>query len=600
MLEYHLLRYICNGNGFKNVCNINHLYSLCYGTGKNIIFSCSTDCLVYDILALYIKNSQYYLKCDFMKGEGRFMHVPLILTDFLDRAVTLYGDKVAIIDDTRELTYSQLNDRVNQLSHGLKALNINKGDKVAYLAPNTIEMLEGFYGVFQVGGVMTPLNTRLKPEDYVFILNHSESQVLVVDEELYPLVEPVVDQFESIRQILVYGTENAPSGTVAYESWLQQYPTTPFERVELEETDIASLLYTSGTTGNPKGVLLTHRSNYLHALSAQHHLRVSDRDNLLHILPMFHVNGWGSPFYYTANGATQVMLRKVDPKVIFEKIQKYNISVMHMAPTVLNMLLEEYNQSKPQINHDVRIVIAGSAPPPAFITKVEEELGWEFIQVYGMTEISPLVTTSQIRSHHRNKPIEEQIRLKAKAGYQMIGCRVKVVDENGNEVPHDGKTIGEIVTRTNGVMEGYFKNPEATAETIINGWLHTGDMATVDEDGYIDIVDRKKDVIISGGENISSIEVEAVLYEHPAVLEAAVIAVPHEKWGEVPHAVVVVREGENVTEEELIEFSRSKLAHFKAPKGVTFTDALPKTASGKIQKVQIRKEFWGDSSRLVN
>lgn len=528
------------------------------------------------------------------------MHVPLVLTDFLDRAVKLYGDKVAIIDDTRELTYSQLNDRVNQLSHGLKALNIKKGDKIAYLAPNTIEMLEGFYGVFQVGGIMTPLNTRLKPEDYLFILNHSETQVLVVDYELYPLIEPIIDKLESVREILVYGTDNAPQGTIAYDSWLKQYPTTPFERVELEETDYASLLYTSGTTGNPKGVLLTHRSNYLHALSLQHHLRISDRDRLLHILPMFHVNGWGSPFYYTANGATQVMLRKVDPKVIFEKIEKYKISVMHMAPTVLNMLLEEYNREKRKFDHAIRIVVAGSAPPPAFIVKAEDELGWEFIQVYGMTEMSPLVTTSQIRSHHLDKPREEQIRLKAKVGYELIGARVKVVDENGNEVPKDGKTIGEIVVRSNCVMEGYLKNPEATAQTIVDGWLHTGDMATIDADGYIDIVDRKKDVIISGGENISSIEVEAALYEHPAVLECAVVAVPHEKWGEVPHAVVVVREGHSVTEEELIEFARSKLAHFKAPKGVTFTDALPKTASGKIQKVHIRKQFWGDRERYVN
>ncbi|WP_096201473.1 long-chain-fatty-acid--CoA ligase [Bacillus sp. FJAT-45350] len=527
------------------------------------------------------------------------MHVPLVLTSFLDRAVSLYGDKPALIDDTRTFTYSQLNQRVNQLSHGLKALKINKGDKVAYLAPNTIEMLEGFYGVFQVGGVMTPLNTRLKPEDYVFILNHSESQVLFVDYELYSLIEPIRDQLTTLKKIIVHGATKEYDGCENYEKWLSQYTPDSFERVELEETDIASLLYTSGTTGNPKGVLLTHRSNYLHALCTMHHLRTSDRDTLLHILPMFHVNGWGSPFYYTANGATQVMLRKADPKLILDKIQQHNVSVMHMAPTVLNMILEEFNASKPKIEQDVRVVIAGSAPPPAFVTRVEEDLGWEFIQVYGMTEISPLITTSQIRSHHLDLPKEEQYRLKAKAGYSMIGSQVKVVNDNGDEVPHDGSSIGEIVTRTNGVMEGYLKNPEATAETIRNGWLHTGDMATVDENGYIDIVDRKKDVIISGGENISSIEVEGVLYDHPSVLEAAVVAVPHEKWGEVPHAVVVLREGHSLTEEEVIQFAKSKLANFKAPKSITFADALPKTASGKIQKVQIRKEFWGEG-RLVN
>lgn len=536
----------------------------------------------------------------YLLGEEYSMHVPLVLTHFLDRAVSLYGEKLAIIDDTRELTYNQLNERVNRLSHGLKALNIEKGEKVAYLAPNTIEMLEGFYGVYQVGGVMTPLNTRLKPEDYVFILNHSESQVLFVDEELYPLVEPILNELNTVKKVIIHGATKAYENAESYDEWLNQYPTTTFERVELEETDVASLLYTSGTTGNPKGVLQTHRANYLHALSVQHHLKVSDEDRLLHILPMFHVNGWGSPFYYTANGATQVMLRKVDPKVILEKVQKYNISIMHMAPTVLNMILEEYDLTKPTIDQDVRVVIAGSAPPPAFVRRVEEDLGWEFIQVYGMTETSPLITVSRIRSHLSELPKDQQYRLKAKTGYSMIGTQVKVVDENGDEIPHDGVAIGEIVTRTNGVMEGYLKNPEATAETIRNGWLHTGDMATVDENGYIEICDRKKDVIISGGENISSIEVEGVLYDHPAVLEAAVIAVPHEKWGEVPHGVVVLREGETITEEELIAFSRTKLANFKAPKGITFTDALPKTASGKIQKVEIRKEFWGERSRLVN
>lgn len=527
------------------------------------------------------------------------MHVPLILTDCLDRAVSLFGDKVAIIGEKQNYTYSQINDRINQLSHGLKALNIEKNDKVAYLAPNTHEMFEGFYGVFQVGAVMTPLNTRLKPEDYVFILNHSESKVLFVDYELYPLIEPVRDQIPGVKRIIVHGAEEQSDGCESYEEWLSQYPTTPFERVELEETDFATLLYTSGTTGNPKGVLQTHRSSYLHALCTQHHLRVSDQDVLLHTLPMFHVNGWGSPFYYTMNGATQVMLRKIDMEVIFDKILSEKVTVMHMAPTVLNMILEHYNKTKPTIEQNVRVVIAGSAPPPAFVTRVEEDLGWEFIQVYGMTETSPLFTTSILRSNQLHLPKEQQYRLKAKAGYEMVGCKVKVVDEFGEEVPRDGKTIGEIVTRSNGVMDHYFKNPEATAETIRNGWLHTGDMGIRDEHGYIDIVDRMKDVIISGGENISSIEVEGALYDHPSVLEAAVIAVPDEKWGEVPHAVVVLREGHTVTEEELIEFSRSKMAHFKAPKGITFTDALPKTASGKIQKVEIRKEFWGEG-RLVN
>ena len=527
------------------------------------------------------------------------MHVPLIVTDFLDRAVTLYGEKTAVIDDQKTVTYSELNERVNQLSYGLSDLGVEKGDKVAYLAPNTLEMLEGFYGIFQLGAVMVALNTRLQPHDYTFILNHSESKVLFVDQELFPLVEPILDDLTTVEKIIVHNCSNVSEQITNYDQWLSQYSKDEFPRALLDEEDVACLLYTSGTTGNPKGVMLTHRNNYLHAMSAMHHIRVYDEDTLLHILPMFHVNGWGSPFYYTANGATQVMLRKVQPEVIFEKIEKYGVTVAHMAPTVLNALLEYHNQNGSKIEQNMRVVIAGSAPPPAFVARVEEDLGWEFVQVYGMTETSPLFTTSRIRSEQNALEKETQYRLKAKAGYAMIGAKVKVINDDGKEVAKNGKQVGEIVTRSNGVMKGYWKNEAATMETIRNGWLHTGDMATVDENGYIDIVDRKKDVIISGGENISSIEVEGVLYEHPAVLEAAVVAVPHEKWGEVPHAVIVIRDGHTLTEEEITAFSREKLAHFKAPKSITFTDELPKTASGKIQKVHIRKQFW-KSDRLVN
>jgi fatty-acyl-CoA synthase len=530
------------------------------------------------------------------------MNVPLLLNQFLDRAVSLYGEKKAIYSEDKDLTYAELNARVNRLSAGLNKLGVEKGDRVAYLAPNSIEMLEGFYGVFQVGGVMVPLNIRLKPEDYLFILNHSESKILFVDQDLYHLIQPIKDQLESVEHIIVHYKEDNVD-ELGYDDWLEQHSEHPYDRVDLDENDVCSLLYTSGTTGNPKGVMLTHRNNYLHALSTMHHLRVKDEDVLLHVLPMFHVNGWGSPFYYTANGASQVCLRKTTPETIFKALDKHQVSVMHMAPTVLNSLLQFYEKNVPNIDQPVRVVIAGSAPPPAFVTRVEKELGWEFIQVYGMTESSPLSTISTIRSHLKHLPLNEQYRMKAKAGISMIACQVKVVNDYGEEVAHDGNEIGEVITRSNGVMKGYWKNEEATMETIRNGWLHTGDMATVDEYGNIDIVDRKKDVIISGGENISSIEVEGVLYDHPAVLEAAVIAVPHEKWGETPHAYVVLRDNQEVTEKDLVTFSREKLAHFKVITGVTFVKELPKTASGKIQKVHLRNEYWeskGKTGRFVN
>jgi fatty-acyl-CoA synthase len=530
------------------------------------------------------------------------MKVPLVLTHFLDRAVAQYGEKTAVYCDERVFTYKELNVRVNQLSRGLRELGVEKGDRVAYLAPNTVEMLEGFYGVFQLGAIMVPLNIRLIPEDYLFILNHSESKILLVDQDLYHLITPIKDKLTTVEHIIVQ-YKNKETSEIDYDSWLAGYSGASIERADLDEDDVCSLLYTSGTTGNPKGVMLTHRNNYLHALSTMHHLRVSDKDVYLHVLPMFHVNGWGSPFYYTANGAAHICLKRATPEAIFKAIESFKVSVLHMAPTVLNSLLQYYEKTRPTIEQDVRVVIAGSAPPPAFVTRVEKELGWEFIQVYGMTESSPLSLISTIRTQLSHLPSEEKSKIKAKAGVPMIGSDVRVVDENGDEVTQDGAQIGEVVTRGHGVMLGYWKNPEATMEAIRNGWLHTGDMGTVDEYGHIDIVDRKKDIIISGGENISSIEVEGALYEHPAILEAAVIAIPHEKWGETPHAYVVLRENEIVSEEEIIKFSREKLAHFKAVTGVTFVKELPKTASGKIQKIHLRNDYWnskGKSERFVN
>ncbi|WP_088007950.1 long-chain-fatty-acid--CoA ligase [Indiicoccus explosivorum] len=519
------------------------------------------------------------------------MNVPMVLTDFLDRAVRLYGEKEAVISGEQSFTYRELNDRVNRLSHGLKNLGIEKGARVAVLAPNTPEMLEAFYGIFQLGAVMVPLNTRLKPDDYLFILNHSESKVLFVDQELLPLIEPVRERLETVQRIVVY-CKTGESEDLNYDKWLQAFPTIPFNRAEIEEDDVCSLLYTSGTTGNPKGVMLTHRNNYLHALSTMHHLRVTDRDVYLHVLPMFHVNGWGAPFYYTANGARHITLRKAAPEAIFEAVNKFGVTVLHMAPTVLNSVLQYYEEHSPPAGDGVRVVIAGSAPPPAFVRRVEEELGWEFIQVYGMTESTPLSLVSTIRSGQEGLADEAKTRIKAKAGYPMIGSDVRVVDPTGEEVAMDGTEVGEVTVRGHGVMKGYWKNEEATEEAIKNGWLHTGDMGTVDEFGYIEITDRKKDIIISGGENISSIEVEGALYDHPAVREAAVIAVPHEKWGETPHAYVVLRDGQDVSAEDIIAYSRDRLAHFKAVTGVTFVDELPKTASGKIQKVHLRNAYW--------
>ncbi|WP_051302211.1 AMP-binding protein [Salibacterium aidingense] len=422
------------------------------------------------------------------------MFVPLILTDFLDRAASLYGNKTAVIDGQKEVTYEELNKRVNQLSHALTSLHIKKGDKVAYLTRNSLELVEGYYGVFQVGGIITPLDTELSPEEYKFILNHSGSRVLFVEESLYTSICPVLNELETVETVIVLGTFSHTEEYYSYNTWKDQFPTSEFNRIELEEQDIATLQYTRGTTGQPKGVLLTHRSNYLHALSAMHHLRVEDKDRLLHVLPMHHVNGWGAPFIYTANGATQVMQKETAPRLLAENIQDFDITVVHMTPPVLEQLLDFFweEEGRVPMRENVRLIIAGAVPPREFVSAVENELGWEFLQVYGMTETSPLVTVSEVRTQHHHFSPERKQDIKAKIGYSMIGSNVKVTGEDGELVPYDGVTPGEIVVRSNNAMEGYLKNPEETSNMIKNGWLHTGDRAVVDPNGYIQIVERKR------------------------------------------------------------------------------------------------------------
>ncbi|MFD2703971.1 AMP-binding protein [Salibacterium lacus] len=421
------------------------------------------------------------------------MFVPLLLTDFLDRAVSLYGNRTAVIDGSKEVTYEKLNYNVNQLSRALNDLGIKKGDKAAYLTRNCQEMVEGYYGVFQTGAVMTPLGTGLSPEEYVFILNHSESRVLIVEEALYPRISSITDQLETIEHIIVIGKSPVSEGCLHYDSWKNQFPGYAYDRVELEEQDVATLQYTRGTTGQPKGVLTAHRSNYLHALSAMHHLRVSDGDRLLHVLPMHHANAWGAPFIYTSNGAVQVMQQDMEARVTAHNIDAYHITVVHMTPPVLQNLLEYYKEkgTAPK-NRDVRLVVSGEIPPRDIVHRVETELGWEFVQVYGMTETSPLVAVSEVRPQHQHLTDNQKEEVKAKTGFPMIGVNVKVVDDEGVEIPRDGVTSGEIIIRSNHVMESYLKNPDETSQSIKNGWLHTGDRAVIDADGYIEIKERKR------------------------------------------------------------------------------------------------------------
>ncbi|WP_353947605.1 long-chain-fatty-acid--CoA ligase [Sporolactobacillus sp. Y61] len=517
----------------------------------------------------------------------------LFVPDFLRRAVKLFPDKTAVVDQDIRLTYRQFEERVNQLSHLLIDLGVKKGDRVAYLAPNTLQMLEGMFGVNQIGAITVPLNTRLIPSAYAYIINHSGAKVLMVDAELAPLIEPVKNKLKQVEYFILLPSPDQKdrTGWISYEEKLEKYPADLPPVPEMSEMDLATILYTSGTTGLPKGVMHSHRSMYFNALNGCIHVRTTDRDVLLHTLPLFHVNGWGTPFVLTAGGGTHVLIRKIDPGRILELVGKEKVTLACMVPAMINMLLHHPNAKTSPPGHHMKVVVAGSAPPPSYVKLVEDILGWEFIQGYGATETAPLVLITQVKSS-MEQGTENLQKLKASAGICMMNMDIRIVDEAGRDVSADGRQMGELIVRGNNIMEGYWQQPEETAKAIKDGWYYTGDMATIDKDGVVAIVDRKKDIIISGGENISSIEVEGVLSRHPAVLEAAVIAVPHEKWGEVPHAVCMLKPGQTATDQELLAFCREHLPSFKTPKSVAFVNQLPRTASGKVRKVDLRQPFW--------
>jgi len=523
------------------------------------------------------------------------MFSPLTPLDWKRRAVKYYPKKTAVIDGEKEFTYQAFGQRVDQLSTALHQAGIVKGDHVAVMMPNTHYMLECFYGICQLGAVMVPLNYRLSAEDLEYIIRHSDSKMLIVDEEFCAPIEKIIDNI-SLEQIIIVhvsGYETSLNG-VYYEDFLQHASqNVDLPEVEIDENQLLTLNYTSGTTSKPKGVMLTHRGNYLNAANFLYHLNVKHDDVYLHTLPMFHANGWGGVWAITAAGGTHVCLRKVDPPLILELFEKKNISLLCGAPTVVNMLVNDPKAKEVEIDTNPRMATAGAPPAAALIHKAQEILGLNMIHVYGLTETSPFILYCEWKKEFESKSKDEQATIKARQGIELaFNGETKVVHQDGEEVAWNGRELGEIVTRGNVVMAGYYKDPQTTASAIRDGWFHTGDLAVTYPDGFIEIQDRAKDLIISGGENISSTEVEGVLYKHPDVLETAVIAIPDEKWGEVPKAIIVLQPGAIVTEEEIIQFCRSNMTHFKAPKSVEFVDALPKTATGKLQKYRLREMYW--------
>jgi fatty-acyl-CoA synthase len=530
------------------------------------------------------------------------METPLSPLDFARRTRRLHADREAVVDGELRLSYRQFFDRCDRWSAALQRLGVGQGDRVATIAPNTHAQLEAFYAVPQIGAVLVPINYRLTAEDFVYIVNHSGTTVVCVHSDYLKTVDSVRDQMPGVRHFVAFegaASEDIASGDVASGDaaggWLD-YETAiaaaspGFERPEIGERDLLSINYTSGTTARPKGVMITHRNAAMNTIGTLLHLPIGVGERYLWTLPMFHANGWTYTWTVTAAAGTHICLRKVDPATIFGLIRDEQVDWLCAAPTVLISLASAPAAVRGEVRSGVRVVTAGAPPAAATIERLEADLGWEVTQVYGLTETAPFITVCAPLPEHEGLPLADRAVIKARTGVELLTSgELRVVDPDRREVPADGQTVGEIVVRGNVVMEGYYRDPEATDRAMGDGWFHTGDAAVVHPDGYVEIRDRLKDVIISGGENISSIEVEGTLLRHPAIREAAIVGLPHEKWGETPHAFVVLHEGGSTTEDDVIAFAREHLAHFKAPSGVTFVSELPKTATGKIQKYVLRK-----------
>lgn len=511
------------------------------------------------------------------------MEVALTTRDHIERGATVYGDRIGIVDESdqpasplADLTYSEVLIRSKALAAGLESQGVKPGRRVAIISQNSSRMLVFLYGVTGWGRVAVPVNFRLNRVEVQYIIDHSGSEITLIDPELMEslgsLENTKVIEIGSAAEDTLYDFDREPS------DW------------EWDENATATINYTSGTTARPKGVEMTHRNLWVNAAIFGWQAGVSDRDVYLHTLPMFHCNGWGMPFAVASMGVKQIVLRKVDGNEILRRIDQHGVTLMCGAPAVLAAILDaaaDWNGKVPGRDR-VRIICAGAPPPTAMIERVETELGWEFIQIYGLTETSPLLTMSRGRSEWDELTPNERAQKLSRAGATTLGVRMKTSPD------------GELLARSNVVLKSYWEQPEATADALEGGWFHTGDGGIIDDENYVIISDRKKDVIISGGENVSSIEVEDALYSHPSVAEAAVIGVPDKKWGETVKALVVLSPGTKSSEQELIDHCRSCLAHYKCPTSIEIREELARTATGKLQKFKLRQPYWEGFEKGIN
>jgi len=514
------------------------------------------------------------------------MEIPFTPLDFARRARKLYSHREAVVDGSLRLSYGQFFDRCDRWSAMLHGLGVGPGDRVAYISPNTHAHLEGYYAVPQLGAVIVPINYRLTESDFAYIIDHSGAKVVCVHADYLDAVDRIRGHVPSVEHFVALSGRK--KGWLEYEKTLADTPA-GFSRPKINENDLLSINYTSGTTARPKGVMITHRNAWTNTVGTLIHLHMTCADRYLWTLPMFHANGWTFVWTITAVGGTHICLPKPDWRSIYELIARESANFLCAAPTVLIGIANAPEELRKSAPRGVRVLTAGAPPAAATIERIEGELGWDITQTYGLTEVSPFISICEPLPEHAKLLGHERAIIKARQGVELLTSGdLVVVDDQNREVPHDGQALGEIVVRGNVVMAGYYCDPENSANAIRGGWFHSGDAAVVHPDGYIEIRDRFKDVIISGGENISSVEVEGLLLRHHAVQEVAVVGMPNEQWGEAPQAFVVLKEGVTVTEAELRQFAREKMAHFKVPQSFMFLAELPKTATGKIQKFILR------------
>ena len=527
------------------------------------------------------------------------MNIPLTPVRFLRFAEQQYPRSTGVVCGNVRLTYSQFADRVARFAGALRAAGVNAGDRVAFLSANCHRLLEAYYGVVEVGAVLLPLNVRLAAGELAYILNDSGAKALFLQNQFAGTVEAFRANLSTVEAFYLLDAtpQSAWLASENYDAMLDRADPYRPEITSFDENALAELFYTSGTSANPKGVMLSHRNIYLHALNTALAHNPHTGGVFLHTIPLFHANGWGVAHFLTMLGGKHVMAPKFDPREIFCLIQQERVEDLSLVPAMATALVNCPERTKYDLSSIKRITIGGAAASPTLVREVEQTFNCLCLSGYGLTETAPSLTIAAIKPG-LDWQGEARYAAQASTGCAMPGCELRVVDHNDVDVPRDGRTVGELVARSDGVMQGYWNQPESTAEVLRGGWFHTGDMATWNEDGYLLIVDRKKDMILSGGENISSLEVEKALLAHPAVLELAVIPVPDPRWGEVPKALVVLKPGALATETELIEFCRSRLSHYKCPQSVEFLDALPRTGTGKVLKRQLRKKYWKDQDSL--